>query len=75
MLDPDTMDLLKWGFFLGVGYSLFRQKSKDVDGVGMKQRAMEMKLARQRRNEIADEIEKLCPNKQGKQLAKKLRED
>jgi len=69
------MDLLKWGFFLGVGYSLFRQKSKDVDGVGIKQRNADAKAERRRRNDIADEIEKLCPTEEGKRLAKKLRED
>lgn len=75
MLDPDTMNLLKWGFAAGVFYMMFRQKSKDVDGVGIKQRNAEALAEKRRRNDIADEIEKLCPNKDGRRLAKKLRED
>lgn len=75
MLDTDTMGLLKWGFAAGVAYMFLAKKSKDVDGVGMKQRAAEILAEKRRRNDIADEIEKLCPNKDGRRLAKKLRED
>lgn len=67
------MDLIKWAFIGGVVYAVARRGLKDLNGLGARQVAEMKKAERLFKLELADEIETLQPNDEGKRLANRLR--
>lgn len=74
-VDPQIMDLIKWAFVAGVFYAVARRGLKDLNGLGARQLAEIKRNEKRWKLEVADEIEKLQPNDDGKRLANRLRAD
>lgn len=71
----DVMNLFKLGLYIGFGYAVFRQLSKDVNGLGKRQRDSEGRAERRWKHQIASEVEELEPKEKSARLARRIRED
>lgn len=72
MILPD--DIHFW-MGVGMGYVLFQQMRKDVNGIGIFTRKEKDRNERRWKHELANEIEELEPADKSARLAKRLRED
>lgn len=75
MLDPNLMDLFKFGVYCGIGYMVVRQLRKDVNGIGIALRSDRSKAERRWKHQIATQIETSITLKEAQEHAKLLRED